>query len=89
MEILDDIDEARARVEALVTPGASVLTGASETLRLSGIEADLNSGDRHDAVRPRVLAMDRACEMDEIRRLSSAPDFIVASARRSPRPGRC
>jgi hypothetical protein len=36
-----------------------VFTGASETLRLSGIDADVNSSGRYQATRPRVVAMDR------------------------------
>lgn len=42
-EILDDAAAARARIKDLVPEGASVLTGASETLRLSGIEEDISS----------------------------------------------
>ena len=40
------------------TPGASVFTGASETLRLSGIDAGINTSGRYQAIRPRVLAME-------------------------------
>lgn len=79
VEILDDTAAARARVAELIPEGASVLTSASETLRLSGIDADINDGDRYDAVRPRLLAMDRATEMDDIRRLMTTPDVIVGS----------
>ncbi|MEU0568853.1 LUD domain-containing protein [Nonomuraea sp. NPDC005983] len=79
VEILDDVAAARARIKDLVPEGASVFTGASETLRLSGIEADINTSGRYDAVKPRVLAMDRASEPDEIRRLMSTPDVIVGS----------
>nr|WP_055503297.1 LUD domain-containing protein [Nonomuraea pusilla] len=79
VEILDDVAAARARVEDLIPEGASVFTGASETLRLSGIEADINTSGRYDAVRPRVLAMDRGTEQDEIRRLTSTPDVIMGS----------
>ncbi|MET7683192.1 LUD domain-containing protein [Streptomyces sp. NPDC005423] len=78
-EILDDAAAARARVEDLVPEGARVLTGASETLRLSGIDEDLNSGGRYDAIRPRVLAIDRATGADEIRKLVAAPEFVVNS----------
>uniref|UniRef100_UPI001C689C1B LUD domain-containing protein n=1 Tax=Streptomyces shenzhenensis TaxID=943815 RepID=UPI001C689C1B len=66
-------------VRDLVPAGASVLTGASETLRLSGIDDDINTGDRYDAVRPRVLAIDRATGADEIRRLLAGPDVVVNS----------
>ena len=43
VEILDDAAAARARIEDLIPEGASVFTGASETLRLSGIEEDINN----------------------------------------------
>ncbi|MGW2291352.1 nuclear transport factor 2 family protein [Streptomyces phaeochromogenes] len=78
-EILDDAAAARARINELVPEGASVLTGASETLRLSGIDEDINTGSRYDAIRPRVLAIDRATGADEIRRLVAGPDFVVNS----------
>ncbi|RSM72715.1 hypothetical protein DMB66_04875 [Actinoplanes sp. ATCC 53533] len=78
-EILDDAAAARARVKDLIPEGASVFTGASETLRLSGIDEDINTGGRYDAIRPRVLAIDRATGADEIRRLVASPEFVVNS----------
>ena len=79
VEILDDAAAARTRVKDLVPEGASVFTGASETLRLSGIEADINTSGRYQAVRPRVLAMDRVTGADDIRRLIASPDVAVGS----------
>jgi hypothetical protein len=78
-EILDDAAAARARVKELIPEGASVFTGASETLRLSGIEEDINNSGRYDALRSRGRTMDRATQMDEIRRLLASPDVIVGS----------
>lgn len=78
-EILDGAAAARARVRDLIPEGAAVFTGASETLRLSGIAEDINAGDRYHALRPRLLAMDRATQADEIRRLGAAPDVAVGS----------
>ena len=78
-EILDDAAAARARIGELIPEGASVFTGASETLRLSGIEEDINASGRYQAVRPRVLAMDRATQADDIRRLLASPDVAVGS----------
>ncbi|GAA4219826.1 LUD domain-containing protein [Actinocatenispora rupis] len=79
VEILDDVAAARSRVAALVPAGASVFTGASETLRLSGIDDDINTSGRYEAVKPRVLAIDRATGADEIRRLLASPDVILGS----------
>ncbi|HTW01633.1 MAG TPA: LUD domain-containing protein [Streptosporangiaceae bacterium] len=78
-EVLDDAAAARARVRELVPEGVSVLTGASETLRLSGIDEDINGSGRYDAIRPRILAIDRATGGDEIRRLVASPEFVVNS----------
>ena len=78
-ELLDDAAAARTRIKDLIPQGASVFTGASETLRLSGIAADIEAGDRCQAIRPRVLKMDRATESDQIRRLVATPDVFVAS----------
>ena len=56
-----------------------MFTGASETLRLSGIDEDINTSGRYEAVKPRVLAMDRATGADDIRRLLASPDVVVGS----------
>ena len=79
VEILDTAAAARTRIKNLIPEGASVFTGASETLRLSGIEEDINNSGRYDAIRARGLAMDRATQMDEIRRLLASPDVAVGS----------
>jgi hypothetical protein len=79
VEVLDDAAAARGRIKELIPAGASVFTGASETLRLSGIEHDINSGGRYDAVRSRSHAMDRDTQLAEIWRLISTPDVIVGS----------
>jgi L-lactate utilization protein LutC len=79
VEILDDVDAAHQRIKELIPEGASVFTGASETLRLSGIEADISTSGHYDAIRPWVLAADRATQADEMRRRMATPDFVVSS----------
>lgn len=78
-EILDDVTAARERVRDLIPEGASVFTGASETLQISGIDADLNTSGRYDAVKSRTLTMDRELERRTLWQLISVPDFIVGS----------
>src|SRR6478672_987027 len=76
VEILDDVAAARSRVKDLIPEGASVFTGASETLRLSGIDADINTSGRYDAIKSRGRALDPVRDLAEIWRLMSAPDVI-------------
>lgn len=79
VEILDDAAAARTRIKNLIPEDASVLTAASETLRLSGIDEDINTSGRYRAVKPRLLAMDRATRANDIRRLLASPDVVVGS----------
>jgi hypothetical protein len=79
VEILDDAAAARTRIKDLIPEGSSVFTGASETLRLSGIDEDINTSGRYQAVKPRTMAMDRVTGADDIRRLRASPDVIVGS----------
>jgi hypothetical protein len=78
VEILDDAVAARTRVKELIPEGASVLTGASETLRLSGIEEDINKSGRYDSIKSRPL-MDRVTQRNEIWAALSTPDVLVGS----------
>ena len=55
--ILGDAAAARTRVKDLIPQGASVFTGASETLRVSGIEEDINTSGRYDAIKARGQEM--------------------------------
>jgi hypothetical protein len=77
-EILDDAAAARTRVRDLIPAGASVFTGASETLRLSGIEADINGSGRYDALKARP-PLDRVTQRNEIWAALSTPDVTVGS----------
>jgi hypothetical protein len=79
VEILDDAAAARTRIKDLIPDGASVFTGASETLRLSGIDEDINTSGRYQAIKPRDQAMDRATRAGDIWRLLASPDVVVGS----------
>jgi hypothetical protein len=78
VEILDDAAAARTRVKDLIPEGASVFTGASETLRLSGIEEDISNSGRYDSLKSRP-PMDRATQRNEIWAALSTPDVLVGS----------
>ena len=79
VDILADAQAARAQMARLLPEGAAVFTAASETLRVSGIEDDINQSGRYLAVKPRVQALDRATQAAEIRRLTTTPDVVVGS----------
>jgi hypothetical protein len=71
--------EARERVLAMLPDGAEVHWGLSRTLDDIGLTTDLLAEGRYDALRPRYLAMDRATQGREIRKMVAAPDFMLGS----------
>ncbi|CAG6394999.1 lactate utilization protein [Streptomyces cocklensis] len=79
VEIVDDAAAARELVKKLIPEGALVFTGASETLRLSGIDDDINTSGRYDSVKSRSTTMDRGTQLAEIWRLLAVPEVIVGS----------
>ena len=86
VETLDDTVAARTRVKDLIPEGASVFTGASETLRLSGIDKDINNSGRYDAIRPAVWPWTAPPKWTRSGGCSPAPTSSWAASTRSPKP---
>lgn len=70
---------ARDIVRQLIPEGAEVSSAASVTLEQTGILEDINASGRYDAVRPRLLSMDRRTQARAMRKLGAAPDVVVGS----------
>jgi len=74
-----DAAEARRIVLGLIPHGSQVHHGASQTLDVAGISAEIDKSGLYRPLRPRIFSMDRETEGDEIRRLGAAPDFMLGS----------
>lgn len=77
--VTPDTETARLLVAGLVPSDAEVLTAPSETLRETGIAADIDESGRFDAIRPELLKLDYRTDADARRRLGGVPDVIVGS----------
>jgi hypothetical protein len=88
VEIVGTIARARAAVHELLNDGDSVLTVSSQTLRVSGLEADINESGQYDALRPQMLALRAEGRMREVRTMGSSPDVVVGSAHAITEDGR-
>ena len=76
-----DAADAERIVLDLIPDGAEVHHGASQTLDVTGLTAELDLSGRYEPVRPRIWSMDRATQGDQIRRLSASPDVMLGSVR--------
>jgi len=77
--IVENGDEARAFVLDLIPEGAEVHSGKSKTLEDIGLFSRITDSGRYDAVRPRMMALDRETQAREIRKLATSPDVMVGS----------
>ncbi len=72
-------EEARRMFFELVPDGSEVFTGASVTLEKLGIKDEIDRSGRYDAVRPRMFAMNRETQSNEIRKLGASPQIAAGS----------
>ena len=69
---------AREAVLARIPHGASVATNSSVTLEETGIASAINDGGPYDSAR-KVLTLDRATQIREIKAIITQPDFALGS----------
>jgi hypothetical protein len=85
--IVDSVAEVKDAVLARIPDGAEVHSGKSKTLEDAGLFKELMESDRYDFIRRRTQKMDRATQMNEIRKLSAAPDVMLGSVQAVTRAG--
>jgi acyl-CoA hydrolase len=67
--------------------GSSVMTNPSVTLHATGIAQAVDEGERYDSARPKVLALDRATQLQKIKATMGQPDFALGSVHAITRDG--
>ena len=77
--VADTGEQARELVLELIPAGAEVHTGKSRTLEQIGLYDELVTSGRYDAIRPKIVAMDRETQGRDIRKMTSAPDVMLGS----------
>lgn len=88
VEVFDTPAEARAYVNSILPKDQSILTASSETVRLSGLDEDINRSGKFNAIRPQLEKLDRNTQRAEMRRLGAAPDVVVGSVHAVTEDGR-
>ncbi len=76
--VVDTVADARALVRDLLPRDKAIFTANSETVRLSGLVADIDDGEEFVSVRAKLAGIDAA----DIRRqvtMGATPDVIVGS----------
>ena len=79
MEVVDDLDAAREAVLARIPEGSSVMTNTSVTLQETGIAAAVDERGRYESARNKMMALDFATQLQEMKAIAGQPDFALGS----------
>jgi YkgG family uncharacterized protein len=79
VEVVDDFDAAREAVLARLPEGTSVMTSTSVTLEEAGIADAINNGGPYDSVRNRLMELDFATQMQEMKAIAGQADYVLGS----------
>jgi L-lactate utilization protein LutC len=79
VEVVDDLDAARQAVLALIPEGASVMTNTSVTLNETGIANAIDEGGQYESARNKMLALDYATQLPEMKAIAGQPDYALGS----------
>jgi YkgG family uncharacterized protein len=87
VDIADDLDAARAAVLERIPEGSSVMTNTSVTLQEAGIAAAIDEGDEYDSARNKMMALDFATQLQEMKAIAGQPDYALGSVHAVTRDG--
>ncbi|MFE9689122.1 LUD domain-containing protein [Micromonospora sp. NPDC005806] len=88
VEIVERVADARALVNRLLPTDKTIFTSSSETLRLSGLDDDINTSGRFTPMRPKLMKLREEGRFDEMRIAGAAPDVVVGSVHAVTEDGR-
>ena len=88
VDVVDDLDAARRAVLARIPEGSTVMTNASVTLEETGIAAAINDGGPYESARTRMMALDYATQLQEMKAIGGQPDFALGSVHAVTHDGR-
>src|SRR4029453_939031 len=87
VEVVDDLDAAREAVLARIPEGSSVMTNPSVTPQETGIAAAVDEGGRYESARNKMMALDFATQLQEMKAIAGQPDFALGSVHAITRDG--
>jgi len=87
VQVVDDLDDARDAVLARIPEGSSVMTNTSITLQETGIADAINDGGPYESARNKMMALDFATQLQEMKAIAGQPDFALGSVHAVTRDG--
>jgi YkgG family uncharacterized protein len=87
VDVVDDFQAAREAVLVRIPEGSSVMTNTSVTLQETGIAAAIDDGGPYESARNKMMALDFATQLQEMKAVAGQPDFALGSVHAVTRDG--
>jgi hypothetical protein len=87
VDVVEDFQAAREAVLARIPKGSSVMTNTSATLQETGIAAAIDEGGPYESARNKMMALDFATQLQEMKAIAGQPDFALGSVHAVTRDG--
>ena len=87
VDIVKDLDAARAAVLARIPEGSSVMTNTSVTLQETRIAEAINNGGPYESVRNKMMTLDFATQARQMKAIAGQPDYALGSVHAVTRDG--
>lgn len=88
VQIVDSPEEARTFVRGILPKDKTIFTALSETLRLSGLDQEINGDNsEYNSLRRELRKMDPAKQFREMVKLGATPDVVIGSVHAITRGG--
>jgi hypothetical protein len=87
VEVVADLDAAREAVLARIPGRSVVMTNTSVTLQETGIAAAVDNGDSYESARNKMMALDFATQLQEMKAIAGQPEYALGSVHAVSRDG--
>jgi L-lactate utilization protein LutC len=71
--------EAKEKALSLIENGATVMTATSTTAQQIGLDSAIDESDRFVSLRKKITSLPQSEQRTQMRRINSAPDYVVGS----------
>ena len=78
-QFVENGEKAKEEVLRLVPQGTEVMTMSSVTIQTIGLVEAIDGSGKYDAVKPKLMKMDRVTQGREMQKLGAAPDWTIGS----------
>lgn len=79
VQYVEDGQAAKEKALELIPSGVEIFNATSITLDTIGLPQEINESDKYNAVRPKLMKMDKATQGLEMKKLGAAPEWVIGS----------